>query len=108
MSFFIRFVFIPFFFILVKKEDNLLDDDALLLFIFAIFFFIFFVFFFFVICYQKQRIRDTCKFKVFVCAFLNSILIPLFFWMVVGSFKKQTKKQFQKIALGTKNDSCLS
>tara|TARA_B110000483_G_C17807404_1_gene393788 strand:- start:67 stop:204 length:138 start_codon:yes stop_codon:yes gene_type:complete len=43
MSFFIRFVFIPFFFIFIKKEDNLLDD-ALLLFIFAIFFVFVFVF----------------------------------------------------------------
>ena len=101
MSFFIRFVFIPFFFILVKKEDNVLDDDdALLLFIF------------FVICYQKQRIREirvNLKWCLFVLFFLNFLSSdsPLF-WMVCVGFKKQTKKQFQKIALGTKNDSCLS
>ena len=72
MSFFIRFVFIPFFFIFIKKEDNLLDDDALLLFIFLIFFVFFFVFFFFVTCYQKQNLVEIhIKSGVGVCFFLN-------------------------------------
>ena len=96
MSFFIRFVFIPFFFILVKKEDNLLDDDALLLFIFFVFFFVFF----FVICYQKQRIREirvNLKCGVCLCFFEFSILIPLFFGWLLEVSKNKPKNSFKKL-----------
>ena len=105
MSFFIRFVFIPFFFIFIKKEDNLLDDDALLLFIFLIFFVFFFVFFvfFFVTCYQKQNLVEIhIKSGVGVCAFLNfsilTCLIPPPLCPLFQKFQKnKTKTLFSKI-----------